>query len=333
MQDRLETENELQTRIAIFDDVKQRVLARDFEGLTRMADQYRLERSRTPSGTWKLTFFYAALSNEIFGADTKAKKCVNHLAEFARDWREQDPLHPASYLVEAGSYIEYGWCYRGKGLGKDLATKDYRIFQTNILIAQEILEQNSAVASVDPHYSAALIDIYKASGKSYESIYALLFRGIQSEPGYYATYFNAAHALLPRWGGRREAIVDLADLATKVTEAEEGQSLYARIYWALGDLDSVNRTMFDWERVIAGMHDVMDRYPNRWNAMSFAKMACMRGWPATAETFYKMLGEDVSAPEEIEDWRWLEEWEMCGEMMRLQAEVRSQAHLLRKLGE
>lgn len=332
-QDRLVTENEFETRIAIIDAVKEQVIARDFEALNRTADEFRLGRNRTPSGTWKLTYFHGGLSNEIFGADTQSKTCVNHLADFARDWREHDPLHPASYLAEAHAYLDYAWCVRGRGYADQVSFKDSMIFLYNVMIAQEILEKNSEIASLDPHYYALLISIYKASGTDIGSFHSLLLEGVEQEPEYYATYFEAAQYLLPRWHGSREAVAELANFATRVTEAKEGQSLYARIYWALGGLDGVSRTMFEWERVVAGMHDVMERYPDRWNAMSFARMACQKAKLGTATTFYEMLGEDVSAPKEIEEPRWLREWNGCVELMQFQAEALSRAGALGRLGK
>lgn len=44
-------------------------------------------------------------------------------------------------------------------------------------------------------------------------------------------YFNAVDFLLPKWHGSNEAIEAFARKSVKTTAEQDGQGMYARIYW------------------------------------------------------------------------------------------------------
>ncbi len=300
----LQSENEIDARLKIFGHVERLVRSRDFAGLNALADKYRSSRSRTPSGTWNLTYFYIGLSNQLFGAYSYEGKCVNLMADFARAWRMYDPLHPSSYLVEAKSYMENGWCIRGGGYASEVAAEKMQLFFEEISVAVSILEKNIGLASSDPEFYSTLINAYKSLGKDEAVFEEVLLAGIQEEPYYYKTYFDAAEYLMPRWRGTREAVREFADMAVNMTKKEDGYGVYARIYWVLNNFQDFDESMLDWEKVKLGMRDIVKQHPDRWNVSTFAIFSCQRSDLELAASYINLLGRGAVPSRGIDFQEW-----------------------------
>lgn len=99
-------------------------------------------------------------------------------------------------------------------------------------------------------------------------------------------YFARLTYLMPWWGGSWEEIENLALWSVDQTKAEMGNSMYARIYWSVGQFTQVSNVFKDtkasWPRMKSGFEDLMKRNPNSlWNLNAYARFACDAGDKAT----------------------------------------------------
>jgi len=296
--------DEMAERLAIFRAVDGAVRRRDFAALNAMANQWRTLRSRTPSGTWKLSYFYAGIAGPL-----PVKKvngvCVNPVAAFADDWIRFDPRQPASYIVKAASLSNYGGCVRGEGFADRTSPEEMEGFEQGVAAARRILEQHRDVASVDPEFYVEMIRAYMGLGENKPSVQHLLEEGAAREPYYYGIYFAAVQYYLPQWYGAAGDLHRLGQFALDHTKAD-GSGAYARLFWVLDGFEQANRSQMDWPTVVRGMQDVLRKYPGDWNAANFARLSCRMGDYRAAALFIRQLGADT-APHGYDE----SEWRLC----------------------
>ena len=108
---------------------------------------------------------------------------------------------------------------------------------------------------------------------------ALFNEATKAEPYFYGTYFSFATSLLPRWGGSLTDYDQFVETAVEKTRAVDGETMYARLYWALSrgewDKDPFKDLHIRWKSMRAGFDDLMKRYPkSQWNLHHYAYFAC-----------------------------------------------------------
>jgi hypothetical protein len=293
------TQNEMQERQDIFDIVKRAIDSRDFAKLNAMELEYRSRRSLTPSGTWKLSFYYAGLSGYLHKGMVDGE-CVYTEAPFLKAWTTTQPDAPAAYIVEAHLLERNAWCNRGSGYAKTVSDGQMIAFKNGIRAARQVLEKNKAAASVDPHYYAIMADIYIAdAGEEFwpsatkSGFKSLMEEATEKEPYYYDFYFRAYRFYLSRWYGNKGDIDSFARMAADKTAIRNGIGTYARIYWFMSECDCGDENgEFDWPTLKTAMDDVISRYPNDWNAANFAKFSCENKDGEAARKYFNMMQKD-----------------------------------------
>lgn len=306
-----QTTDEIAERIAIFDEVKAAIDARDYQALNTMADGYRNRRARTPSGTWKLFYFYEGVlghtPTEIPGA-----KCLRISDGFLDDWIRADPESPAPYIASASSLIGYGYCLRGGASGGATPPDQVRAMLRELGKARAILEKHRDVVSRDPQYYAEMLSIYRADGTAEAKARNLLEEAVGREPYYHATYFAAADYYKPQWHGAPGDLDRIARFAADHMSGDERTGGYVRTFWSLEDCNCMDLTQIDWPYMKQSMHDVMKAYPNDWNAANFARIACKFYDTPTAAEFFGMMKGDIG-----DDWGHADEYEHCRRIVEI----------------
>ena len=272
----------------IADQVTAAVLKRDFAALNGMEQGFRKRRSRTPSGAWKLSWYYWAFEGPL-PVEVQNGVCVNKLAPFVRDWEIATPDNPAPYILEAKSLLDYGHCIRGDGYGGEVSPQAQRELLQNVAAGREVLEAHRDVASVDPHFYVEMIRTYTYEGGNKGALKSLLDEAVGREPYYYETYYAAVDYFLPRWRGSPEDLDWLGRFAIRQTREGDGTGVYARIFWALDGNADPDFALMDWPTVKQGMRDVMRVYPNAWNAAHFARFSCFMHDKAAAAAFFDQV--------------------------------------------
>jgi hypothetical protein len=279
---------EVEVRTSIYMSARQLFEAEDFASLEKVLRAYRSERSRTPSGVWKLSVFYNGIQNSINAsmAEMGRDSAFEALDARLHSWIKLYPTSPSARIAQSMIFISLAWAYRGNGDASTVKPEAWEPYAANIARAREILESNKTFAASDPHWYVTMLIVARAQGWDAEHFNNLLEEALSKEPLYYQTYFAALDYLLPKWYGGVSEIEALAQDAVKRTRQLEGAGMYARIYWYASEDDFENNiftnSLAAWTRMKAGFDDILARYPDGWNLNNYAKFACLaRDMPTT----------------------------------------------------
>jgi hypothetical protein len=268
--------DEFGARDDIFYAIRDMLWGDRYPQLEALAEEYRTNQSRTPSGKWKLDLFYHSLDRSYTSCAIQCERMVTH-------WVNLHPDSPTSHLAYAELILHRAWDYRGHGFASEVPEKNWQPFYDNLKQAREYLEANKAVASQDPQWYADMIQVALGESWTKDRIAPLLEEGMARYPKYDPIYIGAAIYYLPKWHGSAADIEALARKAVEHTQAIEGKSLYARIYWNAflyqyydGD-ELFSQSDIVWDDMKAGIDDVLNDFPDQWNVNNFAYFACMAG--------------------------------------------------------
>ncbi|MCK5276442.1 MAG: hypothetical protein KAR37_17425 [Alphaproteobacteria bacterium] len=255
-------------------------LADRFDELDRLADDYRINERRTGSGVWKLDKLHKAILSTV------SCNCGDE-AEFiamekrAKQWIAQNPESTTAHIVYAKALIKRGWWHRGGAFGHEVPEVSWNPFKEYIEKARLYLEERKDWLAEDPRWYVTMLEVATDQGWPKDMFYDMLKEALGRHPDYYAIYYEAIRYLSPKWHGNERLLHDLVRYAVGVTGEEEGTGLYARIYWYAADIEFGRDIIIDkphvWERMPASMEDVLAHYPDQWNIINFARLACVAG--------------------------------------------------------
>lgn len=290
---------EMEERIAIEKKTIPLFYAENFSELEKMANAFRTERSRTASGIWKLTVFHSAISRAIWLQATEKNSQEQYKAIHARidRWAQQFPDSPAAHIARSTTFIEQAWSYRGGGYASAVKPEAWAPFHQHVTLAKDNLLKHKSVSSIDPAWYESMLDVAKLEGWPPARFHDLLNEALDREPLYYQTYFAALQYLLPKWNGGERQIEAFAQAAVKRTTKQEGQGMYARIYWYASQTEYKNdlflKSSAAWFAMKEGFEDVIARYPDAWNLNNYAKFACLAQDKAKTRELLKRTSSSV----------------------------------------
>ena len=312
----LQAADELEQRAQIIAYTQQLFLGEEFQKLEAISRDYRTTKSRTSSGLWKLSLFYAGIGSSI-AARTKGVEREAAFNEFERrtmKWANQYPDSPTAHIAHSMVLIKHAWAYRGGGYANTVKPDAWAPFFRYIALARENLEKYKSVAADDPRWYETMLTVARSEGWNREQFDNLLNEALTREPLFYQTYFLALEYLLPKWHGDAREIEAFAQDAVRRTSAYEGRGIYARIYWFASqtefDNDLFTSSLAVWPLMKDGFDDVVASYPDAWNLNNYAKFACLaRDKPKTRELLRRIESTIVheawrpaSLLKECRDW-------------------------------
>jgi hypothetical protein len=306
---------ELEQRAAVSAATQESFLSNDFRRLENVSAQYRRERSRTSSGLWNLTLFYAgveeAIENQASDQDIDAS--FGEVEKKIKAWLEAFPESPSGHIADGMALLERAWAHRGGGYASTVDPEGWVQFNKYVALARKSLETSKAVASVDPKWYETMMIIARAQNWERGEFDALLNEALEKEPLFYQTYFSALEYLLPKWHGDIHEIENFAQDAAARTRRQEGLGMYARIYWYASQSqfsnDLFNNSLVEWSQMKDGFEDVIARYPDAWNLNNYARFACLAGDKSKTRELLKRIEPSVVA----EAWRPLQLKQTCAE--------------------
>jgi hypothetical protein len=273
--------DELGERRAVAQTVRQALFANDFKKLEDLSTTYRNDKSRTASGLWKSSLFYAGLDSALYAPDGDAAPFFADLEVRTGAWAEAYPTSPAARIAHSMMLVSRAWHERGGGYASSVQPEAWATFEHYIQLARENLERHKTIASIDARWYEEMLIIARAEGWDRPRFESLLKEALDREPGFYQTYFMALLYLLPKWHGNLVEIENFAQQAVMRTAKHEGTGLYARIYWYAAQAQFGNalfgQSLAFWPKMKAGFDDVIARYPDTWNLNNYAKFACLAG--------------------------------------------------------
>ncbi|BAU46909.1 cytoplasmic protein [Sulfurifustis variabilis] len=269
---------ELEDRRAIEQHVAALFASEKFSELDGMADEYRTTETRTSSGLWKLTLFYAGIHGN---SSIKAPKYWDDIEAKALRWTAQSPTSPAAHNVYAYLLINRAWMHRGSGWAHEVKPEAWAPFAHHLKRSREYLMQRRAIADADPRWYELMLMIARAENWDRNRFDQLVDEAVLRYPYFYQIYFAAIDYLVPKWHGNREEVEKFANFAVEKTRGRESNGMYARVYWYASQTQYTTRLFTDsavaWKRMSVGVDDVLARYPDQWNMNNFAAFACLAG--------------------------------------------------------
>jgi hypothetical protein len=274
----------------IVEAVKAAIDRSDYRALNRLETEFRLTRSSTSSGIWKLSLFHWRILTEL-GPKGDGGGCDDRSTDFFQGWLAATPGEAALHISRAAVLEAYAWCIRGGGYAGSVSREALDSFQAKVAEARGILTAHPT-ASIDPHYYAVMERIYIDQGAEKSDFKRLLDDATSREPNYHYLYFNAYRYFQPQWYGSDAEVDELARYAAARTTKAEGLGMYARYYWFAIDCHCDIDQSIDWPTMKRAMRDVMARYPADWNAANFARIACRMNDPNEAAAWLRNVKGD-----------------------------------------
>ena len=288
---------EMEERAEIQAAAEQGFRSDDFETLEKTSSAYRKKRTRTASGLWKLTIFYAGVEKAMTVFPWEQETDFDSLEKKTRAWVAKYPESPAAHIAHSMVLVKRAWHHRGSGDASSVTPEGWIEFHKYVGAARTYLEKHKDIASGDPRWYEQMLLIARAENWPRAEFDKLLDEALDREPVFYQTYFSALQYLLPKWHGGVEEIEDFARYAVDKSSRLEGQGMYARIYWYASQTefenDLFNNSLVEWPRMKAGFEDVVSRYPDAWNLNNYARFACLARDKATTAELMRRIGSSV----------------------------------------
>jgi hypothetical protein len=277
--------------------------SKKFKELEKLAQEYRVNKSRTSSGLWKLTLFYYGINEYSANFNIKDENYWNAIKSSTDKWIREYPKSPTPYVSHAIVIRQYAWKFRGGGLADTVPDRAWQPFHENLNKARAFLEEHKAVASADPHWYEVMADIANGLGMNSTEFQKIIDEGLTKEPLYYQLYFTVAHYFAPKWHGNAEEIDRFVNASVARTKDQIGLEMYARIYWFMSQAQYGDRLFLDsnveWEKMKQGFNDMLKRYPDQYNINSYALFACLAKDKQKAKELFGLIKE----PPVLQIWR------------------------------
>ena len=271
---------ELEEETAIKDSAVALLLAGDTQHIDELASRYRASEERASSGTWKLSMLYNAIDAQSFDPLDPHWKDLEDLIDA---WLAREPNSPTAVVLSARIVYQHAWALRGDGVGSSVPGQNWQLYQQLIQRARDVLDQHPNVAQQDPEWDTLRISIAREEGADSNQILAMAERALTRWPCFYAIHNSATRALLPRWGGSRQAIQAYVKLALEHSRSREGTQAYARIYYYVartasgGVLDELNLLGAKWPPLQQSLAEILQKYPSSFNQDIARYMASFAG--------------------------------------------------------
>jgi hypothetical protein len=290
---------EIEVRAAITAETEAAFVKEDFALIEETARVYRTEKSRMPSGLWKLTVLYGAIGDVIYAQSVGKDRDAAYLAieEKTSRWTRQYPASATARIAHSMGLSLHAWAIRGPGVADTVAPQDWAPFYKYLRLARVNLEKHKSFAAADPHWYETMLDIARSEQWGRARFAGLLKEALDREPLYYQNYFLALEYFMPKWYGSADQMDAFITAMAELTAQHEGRGMYARMYWYAAQAQFRNelflQTRASWPKMKDGFEDIVARYPDQWNLNSYANFACLARDRKTTRGLLKRIGTQV----------------------------------------
>lgn len=257
-----------------------------FASLDALATGYRLSKARTPSGHWKLTFFYTSFDTMFSSWPFQTQPRQGGGAGAVETWAKQAKPSPASGIVYAQMLLHDAIAASHPSAASKGAGPGSELFRTRTAKGLAYLEANKTRLSVDPHYYAVKLAFMKLAEPALAEVLEVVQEAGKRAPDYFPTYFAGMELATRLSQDPQKDVPALVETISRMAGIAEGESIYARLHWSLANEFGLGAiALASWPRMVRGMEDVALRFPDRWNLEHFAVFACAVDDVATAQSY------------------------------------------------
>ena len=288
------TVSEMEQRRQISHQAQQLLRERKFAELESLAEDYRTNKTRLPSGLWKLYNFYEGLERP--GYNASGQEWVAHF-DLLNEWRTARPKSPTARTALASAYASYAWEARGSGYANTVTEEGWRLFKQRLKQAEDIIREAEGESLYDPHLASVHLQVGKGSSWPEREYRQVFEAAIKREPCYPPYYFQRINWLMPRWSGNPGDSERFAQQAISLNEGCEGKGLYSRLAVYLlmykgHDSWFFDVFKFDWPTVRDGFDELEKQYPHSsWNLNYYCLFACEAQDDKTAHRLFQRIGD------------------------------------------
>lgn len=256
------------------DDHLALLMSRAYDKLDQSADEARTKQIPMSDGQPLLTAIYAGAigcgcGNQLTDELWQVRK------QRLDEWIKRKPNSVTARLAVAAFPVKYAWMARGGGYSNTVSPEGWKLFRERIEEGRKTMEALDARTKQDPGWYEYMLDVGLSQGWPPEMFDAVFFEGVAKYPYYTPLYFFRMSFYSPRWYGSIEHGKRVADDAVERTRSRWGETMYARLNWALMDFQMFKNGQADWPRMRTGFQDMMKDYPDAWNLNAFAKFSCI----------------------------------------------------------
>lgn len=273
-------------------------LTESFSDLDYLAGEYLGNESRTLSGQWMIDKLHKGILSTVPCACRDEEEIIA-MEERAARWIDENPDSPTAHLVYAAALRKHGWWFRGTGYAKNVKPEAWKPFREYLEASKSYLMERKVMLSGDPRWYSEMLRLSTDQGWPMEDFSRLLREAARRHPYYYMIYYEAIRYLSPKWHGNAELLDGMARYAVSMTQAEEGESLYARIYWSAADVQFGHGLVAGqpkvWAAMRRGFDDMLEEFPDQWNIINFARYACVAGDKKLAGGLFAEIDEELVA--------------------------------------
>ncbi len=296
---------ELKERRMLMAEVSEAFAREDFAEIQKMQASFDKTQARFPSGVFKSARIFYALDGVVWqplipgdGATSVSRNTEAHwiaMQAKAMRWQNAFPKSTLATYVIAKAHLNHASFLRGSRPESEVTKDQWLAVGSAIEKAVKAYSRESLLH--DEGWYVGMMDTLQYTGVDIQKFAQFVDEASDKFPYYYEIYFYGAKKLDPRAGGGAEAFEWLANLAANKTRQKEGEALYARLYWSIGQSylrdDFFSQTKADWPRMKKGFDDVIKRYPDPWNVSNYAWFACKAKDAAKTKQLLARLGDNV----------------------------------------
>jgi hypothetical protein len=244
------------------------------ENAKKVLDEALTTKQRLRDGQWVLGELY-----DGYGEWLKVQGSWDSGLASVRKWRAAEPGNADAALIEAEYWIAYAWFARGYEFSTNVPGHAWKASAERLKMARAVLEESKPYASSNPVWYSSMLSVALLQRWPLKERLALFREAIAKEAYFYPSYYIMSTSLTPRWGGSLAAYHQFVRRAVDATQAEDGATMYARLYWQLSavekDKDPFKDLHIRWEDMKRGFEDLMQRHPtSQWNLVGYAYFAC-----------------------------------------------------------
>ncbi|KQV45824.1 MULTISPECIES: DUF4034 domain-containing protein [unclassified Duganella] len=250
--------------------------------------------SRLPDGQPELLVFVSA-----FYPMFDAWRDWDRVGAKLKKWRSESPDSAAQAIVEVMYWDSYAWYGRGGGYASSVPEAAWELFRERLAKASARLEESKAMAGNCPVWHSLNISTLINSGASRTKINSAYAEAVKAFPASQQVHFAMGRSMEVKWGANPGDFERFARQAVKLSQREEGDGLYARLFWSR-DCNCDDALSFgrpgdpDWKTMKAGFEDLLQRYPDQiYNKNKFAAFACRANDRATYAKLRRELGDNI----------------------------------------
>ena len=248
----------------------------EYDNVDRLFNDWNRPDEQMSDGNWKLAVLFKAMSKY---ADNTVDWLEAH--ENITRWRKERPQSRAAALMEAIYWYRYAWNARGSGYANSVTPEGWRLHAERLAQAEKVLAADQALTSSSPLFAYLNVVFAQALQKPRDEMIRSIKEQQTEATPYFPTYLVMATTLQPKWGGDWSLVDGFLKAASDWTNASEGSTLYARIYWMMyeqmpAEADLFRHTQASWPVMKRGFEELSVRFPHSSYWMNnYASAACL----------------------------------------------------------